>query len=99
MPRNEEEIIDILREARKRKKHVAARCGGHSYASYGLGGSDGAWVIDVQQFDKVDIDPEGDFAYIGAGNRLGRVALQLYDRARKAIPHGLCPRYGFNHHK
>ncbi|KAI5780263.1 hypothetical protein DFH27DRAFT_488785, partial [Peziza echinospora] len=92
------EIVAILREAKRQKKQVAARCGGHSYASYGLGGKDGAWVIDVQQFNKVDIDIDGKSAYIGAGNRLGRVALQLYDRARRAIPHGLCPRVGVAGH-
>lgn len=94
VPSNSHEIVDIFREARKYNKLVSARGGGHSYAAYGLGGKDGTWVIDLQRFDKVDIDIHGEHAFVGAGNRLGRVALQLYDRAKKAIPHGLCPRYG-----
>ena len=93
VPGDVSEVVAILREAKRQNKQIVARCGGHSYASYGLGGMDGAWVIDVQRFNKVEIDVEGQYAFIGAGNRLGRVALQLYDRARRAIPHGLCPRY------
>lgn len=98
VPGEVSEIVAILREAKRQNKQVAARCGGHSYASYGLGGKDGAWIIDVQRFNKVDIDIDGSSAFIGAGNRLGRVALQLYDRARRAIPHGLCPRVGVAGH-
>ncbi|KAF8421356.1 hypothetical protein EV426DRAFT_536288, partial [Tirmania nivea] len=98
VPKDANEIVDIFREARKYNKLVAARGGGHSYAAYGLGGKNGAWVIDLQRFDKVDIAIHGEYAIVGAGNRLGRVALQLYDRAKKAIPHGLCPRVGIAGH-
>lgn len=95
VPKDADEIARIFLEAKKEGKQVAARGGGHSYASYGLGGTDDCWIIDLQQLSKVDI--HGTFAYIGAGNRLGRVALKL-DDAGKAIPHGLCPRVGISGH-
>lgn len=70
---------------------VAARCGGHSYAGFGLGGKDGSLVIDMQKFKSVVVDQNTKVATIGAGTRLGDVAYNLFNQGGRALPHGLCP--------
>lgn len=65
---------------------VSARSGGHSYASYGLGGTDGALVIDLSAFTDIELSDDGT-AKVGAGNRLGEIALELNDQGR-GLPHG-----------
>ena len=70
---------------------VVARGGGHSYVAYSLGGQDGSLVIDLQHFDQVVVNNVTGTAVIGAGNRLGNVALGLYEQGQRALPHGTCP--------
>lgn len=70
---------------------VAARRGGHSYSANGLGGADGSLVIDVKIFKSIEVDQATGVAAIGAGIRLGDVAVGLYERGKRAIPHGICP--------
>lgn len=70
---------------------VAARCGGHSYAGFGLGGKDGSLMIDMKKFKSVVVDPNTNIATIGAGTRLGDVAYNLFNQGGRALPHGLCP--------
>lgn len=70
---------------------VAARCGGHSYAGFGLGGKDGSLMIDMKKFKSVVVDQKTNIATIGAGTRLGDVAYNLFNQGGRAIPHGLCP--------
>lgn len=69
--------------------NVSVRSGGHSYASYSLGGTDGSLVIDLSAFNDIVVNADGT-AEVGAGQRLGDVALALNDGGR-AIPHGTCP--------
>ncbi|KAL8290576.1 hypothetical protein RQP46_002834 [Phenoliferia psychrophenolica] len=76
--------------------HVSARGGGHSYASYGLGGTDGALVIDMSGFKDISVGEDG-VASVGGGQRLGDVALKLNDQGR-GLPHGTCPFVGVGGH-
>lgn len=75
---------------------IAARSGGHSYASSSTGQSNGSLVIDLGAFRAVVVHADGT-ATVGAGNRLGDVALALASNGR-AIPHGTCPRVGIGGH-
>lgn len=76
---------------------VSARGGGHSYASFGLGGSDGALVIDLAKFKTISVDSSGKAA-IGAGMRLGDIALAL-NKKGWALSHGTCPFVGAGGHQ
>ncbi|KAH7341046.1 hypothetical protein B0J17DRAFT_653852 [Rhizoctonia solani] len=71
---------------------VVGRSGGHSYASYGVGGKDGALVIDLSKMKALSLDASGS-AKIQTGNRLGEIAQKLWDGGQRALPHGVCP-YG-----
>lgn len=72
---------------------VSARCGGHSYASHGLGGENGHLVIDVQNFNTTSVDLDSGIATVGSGHLTGDIAVALYDEGERAISHGTCPRY------
>ncbi|GAA5889165.1 hypothetical protein JCM16303_006413 [Sporobolomyces ruberrimus] len=75
---------------------VSARGGGHSYASFGLGGTDGALIIDLNKFKSIQVDSQGK-ASVGAGARLGDIALAL-NKKGWALSHGTCPFVGVGGH-
>jgi FAD/FMN-containing dehydrogenase len=70
---------------------VTAKCGGHSYASHGLGGEDGHLIVDMRRFNSVTVDAAAHTAVVGAGGRLGNIAVALYNQGKQAISHGTCP--------
>lgn len=77
---------------------VNARSGGHSYAAYGLGGADGHMVVDLSNLNDVSVDIATGVATIGAGSRLGDIAIALFNLAGRALPHGTCPLVGIGGH-
>lgn len=78
---------------------MAAKSGGHSYASYGLGGvEEEALIIELSSFRTVSVaDDEDRTAKVGAGMRLGDVAIALNEKGR-GLPHGTCPYVGIGGH-
>ncbi|CEL51914.1 6-hydroxy-D-nicotine oxidase OS=Arthrobacter oxidans PE=1 SV=2 [Rhizoctonia solani AG-1 IB] len=76
---------------------VASRSGGHSYASYGVGGQNGSLVVDLSKLKSVSFDGRGN-AKIQTGNRLGDIAQALWDNGQRALPHGTCPYVGSGGH-
>ncbi|EUC61094.1 FAD-linked oxidoreductase, putative [Rhizoctonia solani AG-3 Rhs1AP] len=66
---------------------VAARSGGHSYASYDLGGSDGNLVVDLSNMTSVVVHNDGT-AYVQTGNVLSTLAQQLWNQGKRSVPHG-----------
>jgi FAD/FMN-containing dehydrogenase len=77
---------------------VQARCGGHSYGSYSLGGRSGALVIDLGQMNKVVVDQKTWKATIGGGTRLDKVTKELFAQGKRTIAHGTCPQVGIGGH-
>jgi FAD/FMN-containing dehydrogenase len=75
---------------------VVARSGGHSYAGYGLGGTDGALICDLSSMKSISYS--GDNVVVQTGNRLGEVATYLWQNGQKALPHGTCPKVGTGGH-
>lgn len=68
----------------------------HSYIANGLGGKNGAVVIDLRNLKQITVSSSG-IATIQTGNRLGNVAVGLNDHGR-ALPHGTCPYVGVGGH-
>lgn len=75
---------------------VAAKGGGHSYASFGLGGSSGSLVIDLKTFKGITVNNDGTMV-MGAGVKLGDLAVALNAKG-VATPHGVCPFVGIGGH-
>ncbi|KAJ7708832.1 hypothetical protein B0H17DRAFT_1155919 [Mycena rosella] len=76
---------------------VVARSGGHSYIANGLGGTNGALVIDLSKMKAITIRASNNTAVIQTGNRLGDIALAL-NAAGRALPHGTCSYVGIGGH-
>ncbi|EGF97193.1 uncharacterized protein MELLADRAFT_79848 [Melampsora larici-populina 98AG31] len=97
-PNNTKAVSDSVKAAVEAKIPVSPRSGGHSYAAYGLGGTDGALVVDLSRINKVSVNQSTGQAVIGTGNRLGDVAIRLHSQGGRAIPHGTCPYVGIGGH-
>ena len=89
VPTDVKHIQDAVACAAKLGVKTNAKCGGHSYASFGLGGEDGHLVIEMDRMSKVELS--GEVANIQGGARLGHVANQLYEQGKRAFSHGTCP--------
>ncbi|KAJ7595382.1 hypothetical protein C8J56DRAFT_774912 [Mycena floridula] len=97
-PTTAEEVAQVVRCAVESRVKVQARGGGHSYANYCLGGTDGAVVVDLVNFQQFDMDSDTWRARIGAGTRLGDVTKKLHDAGNRLIAHGTCPEVGIGGH-
>ncbi|KAI4216102.1 MAG: hypothetical protein LQ351_001600 [Letrouitia transgressa] len=97
LPLTVQHVSDSVICAGKNKVKVQARSGGHSYASFGLGGQSGSMVIDLQNFQSITLD-SNKVAKVGGGVRLGNLALGIYNQSQRALPHGTCPGVGLGGH-
>ncbi|KAH9917720.1 uncharacterized protein B0H18DRAFT_1033526 [Fomitopsis serialis] len=97
-PSTVEEVANAVKAGALLSIAVTARSGGHSYAAYGLGGADGHLVVDLSRLKDIHVDNSTGIAIIGTGNRLGDVAISLFDQAGCALPHGTCPLVGIGGH-
>lgn len=77
---------------------VSARCGNHSYSSLGLGGENNHLIVDLTALNSVTVDRNTHIATVGAGARLGHVAMELHSQGGRAIAHGSCPGVGLGGH-
>ncbi len=84
-------IQDAVTCARELGVKANAKCGGHSYASFGLGGEDGHLVVEMTRMNKVVLDNTTGIASAEGGTRLGHLALELWNQGKRAISHGTCP--------
>ncbi|SPC67648.1 related to Reticuline oxidase precursor [Ustilago sp. UG-2017b] len=99
LPSTEAQLTSIIRctSSHHGSYKLSPRSGAHSYTSYSLGGSDGSVIIDLSHLSTICIDHEEKQVSVGAGLRLGTLALTL-DKAGFALPHGLCPMVGIGGH-
>ncbi|CAE6516852.1 unnamed protein product [Rhizoctonia solani] len=96
-PSSSQDVQKYVKCAASAGVAVVGRSGGHSYAAYGVGGQDGALVVDLSKMKSFSIDSSGS-AKIQTGNRLGEVAQKLWDHGQRALPHGTCPYVGSGGH-
>ncbi|KAH8900104.1 FAD-binding domain-containing protein [Thozetella sp. PMI_491] len=93
VPTKVEDIQAAVSCAAKVGVKVNPKSGGHSYASFGLGGENGHLVIELDRMSAVTLDSSTNIATVQAGARLGHVATQLYNLGKRAFSHGTCPGY------
>lgn len=93
VPTTVEHIRAAVSCAAKVGVKVNAKAGGHSYASFGLGGEDGHLVVQLDRMDNVTLDTATHVATVQPGARLGHVATLLYQQGKRAFSHGTCPGY------
>ncbi|KAI1342298.1 Glucooligosaccharide oxidase [Xylariaceae sp. FL0016] len=98
VPTTAAQIQSAIACGKKLGYKVTPKGGGHSYASYGLGGEDGHLVIQLDRMFAVKLDDKTGKATVEAGARLGHVAAELYAQGKRAISHGTCPGVGISGH-
>jgi len=91
VPTKIEDVQAAVSCAAKLGVKVNPKSGGHSYASFGLGGENGHLVIELDRLYGVTVDRSTNIATVQAGARLGHVATQLYSQGQRAFSHGTCP--------
>lgn len=64
----------------------------------GIGGEDGAVVVDMVNFQQFSMDNSTWQATIGSGTLLADVTSRLHDAGGRAIAHGTCPQVGIGGH-
>lgn len=97
-PRDTEAVASAVKVAKDENLTVASRSGGHSYAAYGLGGANHVFVIDLKLINSVAVDKSTGQATIGAGVRIGDMAISLNNQGGRALPHGSCAYVGLGGH-
>lgn len=90
-PETPQHVSDAVSCAAALGIKVQPRSGGHSYASYSLGGKDGSLVVDLSSFQDVTLDQETGIVKVGGGVRLGNLALAIFKQGQRGLPHGTCP--------
>ncbi|KAI9648142.1 hypothetical protein NHQ30_002774 [Ciborinia camelliae] len=98
LPTTEQHVVDAVTCAAAAGLKVQAKSGGHSYASYSIGGKDGSVVVSLENFNSISVDNQTNIATVGGGVRLGNLALGLYNQGNRAVPHGTCPGVGIGGH-
>ena len=98
LPQTQQNVQDAVVCAAQNGIKVQAKSGGHSYASFSSGGKDGAMMISLQPFQKVELDTSTGITKVGGGVRLGNLADGIYTQGQKALSHGTCPGVGIGGH-
>ncbi|KAJ7199948.1 glucooligosaccharide oxidase [Mycena pura] len=91
------QVSRALRAGVAHDLNVVARSGGHSYIANGLGGRNGALVVDLSGMKGKTYDAATGTAVIQTGNRIGDIALFLNEYGR-GMPHGRCAYVGIGGH-
>ncbi|TFK61310.1 FAD-binding domain-containing protein [Pluteus cervinus] len=90
-PNSTQQVAAAVRCAVASKIKVQPKSGGHSFGNYGLGGVDGALVVDLQNLQKFSMNHDTWFATFGSGTLLGDLTDRLSANGGRAIAHGTCP--------
>ncbi len=90
LPRTIEEVVYVLEVLRKHNLCFSLRSGGHCYEP---GSLSSGYVIDMSNFNTIEMDTEREEVFIGAGCLLGSVIETLAAKGY-AIPTGTCPSVG-----
>ncbi|OJD32609.1 berberine-like protein [Diplodia corticola] len=86
-PETSDDIATALSCAQQFSLKVSALNGGHSYGAYGLGGNDGALVINMEKFTDISYDETAETLTYGGGSRVGPVATWLWNNHGRHFPH------------
>ncbi|KAG4414239.1 hypothetical protein IFR04_012611 [Cadophora malorum] len=98
IPTNHQHVSDSVTCAAAAGVQVQARSGGHSFASYSLGGKDGTLVVDLQKFNNISLDKSTGIVTAGGGVRLGNLGVGVFSQGQRALPHGTFPGVGIGGH-
>ncbi|KAF2847543.1 Glucooligosaccharide oxidase [Plenodomus tracheiphilus IPT5] len=87
VPHNRDDIATALACAVDAGVKVSPLNGGHSYGAYGLGGVDGALVLNMERFTETSFDAKTGLFTYGPGSRVGPAATWLWENHGRHFPH------------
>lgn len=76
------QVQSAVKCAHANKIRVSVKGGGHSYGAYGLSGT---LVLDMAEFQTVNLDQTTKIATVGAGVRLGNMANKLFSLGKRGF--------------
>ncbi|PYH47120.1 FAD-binding oxidoreductase [Aspergillus saccharolyticus JOP 1030-1] len=97
-PTSSAQVSQVVQCASQLGYKVQAKSGGHSYANYGLGGTNGAIVVDLQNMKSFSYDATTQRATVGAGMLNGELDTYLQAASNRAVAHGTSPQIGIGGH-
>ncbi|RAH44644.1 FAD-binding oxidoreductase [Aspergillus brunneoviolaceus CBS 621.78] len=97
-PTSSTQVSEIVQCANQLGYKVQAKSGGHSYANYGLGGTNGAIVVDLKNMKSFAYDATTQRATVGAGMLNGELDTHLVSAGNRAVAHGTSPQIGIGGH-
>lgn len=87
-PTTTPQVVAALKCAVDRKIKVTAKVGGHSYGSYGVGGTlDGVFVVNLLSFNKTVYNPSTKLFTYGGGSLVGPTLTWLWNNHQRHFPH------------
>ncbi|KAF2028534.1 FAD-binding domain-containing protein [Setomelanomma holmii] len=98
LPTTNQHVQDAVVCAAQSGLKVQAKSGGHSYASFGLGGKDGSMNINLESLQTIQLDTSSGIVTVGGGVRLGNLADGIWNQGQRALSHGTCPGVGIGGH-
>jgi hypothetical protein len=98
LPTTNQHVQDAVVCAAQYGLKVQAKSGGHSYASFSLGGKDGSMNINLQSLQTIKLDSSSGIATVGGGVRLGNLADGIWNQGKASVSHGTCPGVGIGGH-
>ncbi|KAF2826187.1 FAD-binding domain-containing protein [Ophiobolus disseminans] len=98
LPITNQHVQDAVVCAAQTGLKVQAKSGGHSYASTGLGGKNGAMSIHLESLQTIQLDKASGIATVGGGVRLGNLADGIWNQGQASLSHGTCPGVGVGGH-
>ncbi|KAL3422758.1 FAD-linked oxidoreductase-like protein 2 [Phlyctema vagabunda] len=86
-PKTEADVATSLKCATEAGVKVAALNGGHSFVSYGMGGEDGALVLNMTAFQSLSYDEATGYLTVGGGSHVGPAVTYLWNNYGAHFPH------------
>lgn len=90
LPRNQDEVVEVLTHCRRQGWPLHLRGGGHSFEDLSTGTG---VLLDLRRMNRVDISPDGKRVSIQAGAKLGAVHQTMLPKGL-IVPTGTCPGVG-----
>ncbi|XP_052182736.1 berberine bridge enzyme-like 18 [Diospyros lotus] len=99
-PLHESEIQAAIHCSKQTGLPIRVRSGGHDYEGLSYVSHESPYaVIDLQNFDSVDVDVENRTAWVQVGTTLGRLYYRIAEKSKTlAFPAGVCPTVGVGGH-
>ncbi|GJJ70954.1 hypothetical protein EMPS_03304 [Entomortierella parvispora] len=102
MAANVQDVQTAVKCAAAAQIPIAPRSGGHSFEGYSIGGQNGSMVIDLTAMSAVQVvkgsGSNPTVAKVGAGIRLGKLYLDLFNQGGWTLNGGTCPSVGIGGH-